>query len=100
MFKLQISDIKQIFMILWIFFFLKIQKISQKSYVLCLYEKCTPEELQIIENRQKMQKILKSPTLILCHSKTMWKKNLKKFMSTHWIVTEQLRWLRKKNKFR
>ena len=41
-----------------------------------LYEKYTPDELQIIENRQKMQKMLKSPTLTLCHSKTMWKKKI------------------------
>ena len=76
MFKLQISHIKQIFMILWMFFG-KFEKFPKKSYILCLYEKCTPDELQMIENRQKMLKMLKLPTLTLCHSKNMQKKSEK-----------------------
>ena len=43
-------------MILWMFFG-KFRKFPQKCYIMRLYEKCTSDKLQIIENRQKMQKI-------------------------------------------
>ena len=66
MFKLQISHIKQNFMILRMFFG-KFRKFSKKSYTLCLYKKCTPNKLQMIENRQKLS--LNSATQKLCKKK-------------------------------
>ena len=52
-----------------------------------------------LKKGKNCKKILKSPTLTLCHSKTIIGKNLEKFRVTHGMITKPFRWFRKKKKF-
>ena len=81
MFKLQMSYKTNLYDLVNMFFG-KFRNFPKKN-ILCLYEKCTPDKLQMIENRQNRQKMLKSTKLTFCYSKEV-KENSEKIQGHSW----------------